>query len=235
MKIALDLGHGQGIYDGGAVGIITEESLIDSICPIVQEKLTSLGHTVILTRPKKAINTSDALSQRCKTANNVNADLFVSIHANVTPGGRGTEVFTFNGKSTQRASNVLNNICALGFVNRGIKDGSGLYVIRNTNMEAMLIEVCFVDNQDDVARYKNNIENIAKAIVEGITNQKIEDSCMKQTVLNEKTTSEQPNLNTQKTTNLFKIQIGAFTDEKNADEMIDRLKKLGIDAFKITQ
>ncbi|MNP78498.1 N-acetylmuramoyl-L-alanine amidase [compost metagenome] len=60
---------------------------------------------------------------------------------------------------------VLNSIVELGFRNRGIKDGKNLYVIRKTNMTALLIECCFVDTKEDADRY--NPDAIAKAIVKG--------------------------------------------------------------------
>ncbi|MCW6111708.1 peptidoglycan-binding protein, partial [Clostridium sporogenes] len=57
-------------------------------------------------------------------------------------------------------------ICALGYTNRGIKDGSNLYVLKHTKAKAMLIECCFCDNREDMNRY--NAENMADAIVKGL-------------------------------------------------------------------
>jgi len=54
-------------------------------------------------------------------------------------------VFTYGGKEVPEARAVLNNIVALGFTNRGIKDGSNLYVVKHPSAVSMLIEVCFVD------------------------------------------------------------------------------------------
>ena len=39
----------------------------------------------------------------------------------------------------------------------------------------MLIEVCFVDDKDDVKIYKNNIDKIAKSIAEALINKTIEE------------------------------------------------------------
>ena len=61
---------------------------------------------------------------------------------------------------------MLNNICALGYANRGIKDGSSLYVLRHTKAKAILIECRFCDNSGDMNKF--NAENIANAIVKGL-------------------------------------------------------------------
>lgn len=166
MKIGIDLGHGCA-YDGGAVGLIKEEEIINTVGNKVISKLRALGHNVIECRPSTASSTSNSLNKRCATANNNNVELFVSIHANAG-GGVGTEIYTYNAKQHSYAVNVLNNICSLGFRNRGIKSGNNLAVINGTSMEAMLIEICFVDTQSDVDLYRNNIENIADAIVKGL-------------------------------------------------------------------
>ena len=166
MKIGIDLGHGCA-YDGGAVGLIKEEEIINTVGNKVITKLRTLGHNVIECRPSTASSTSNSLNKRCSAANNNNVELFVSIHANAG-GGVGTEIYTYNAKQHSYAVNVLNNICSLGFRNRGIKSGNNLAVINGTSMEAMLIEICFVDTQSDVDLYRNNIENIADAIVKGL-------------------------------------------------------------------
>ena len=219
MKIGLDFGHGVN-GDGGAVGLITEQSLIDTIGVMVKTKLEARGHTVILTRPATATSTSNSLQKRCDTANNNRVDLFASIHANVTVGGAGTEVFTYGGQKTAAATRVLNNICAIGFKNRGIKDGSGLYVINGTNMEAMLIEVCFIDSPADVALYNGNKDRISEAIAQGLTNQVAPTA--------------PPPVTTPPPTggSLWTIQVGAFAVEANADNKLNEVKKYFPDAFK---
>lgn len=172
MKIAIDFGHGVG-SDRGAVGVIAEETIINSVGTLVVSKLNALGHTVIEVRPTSALSVSDSLSQRCQKADNNNVDLFVSLHANAG-GGVGTEVFTYNAKEVPEARAVLNNIVALGFTNRGIKDGNGLYVVKHPSATAMLIEICFCDTQSDVDKYNSiGSEAIANAIVSGLTGQTV--------------------------------------------------------------
>ncbi|KIE48337.1 N-acetylmuramoyl-L-alanine amidase family protein [Clostridium argentinense CDC 2741] len=63
------------------------------------------------------------------------------------------ELKHLHGVAFQEATRVLNNLVGLGYTNRGIKDGSNLYVIRNTKAKAMLIECCFCDNKEDMNKY----------------------------------------------------------------------------------
>ena len=167
MKIAIDLGHGVGQDRGASSKYIAEETIIDNVGGLVINKLKALGHTVIEVRPSSATSVSNSLVQRVQKANNSKVDLYVSIHANAG-GGKGTEVYTYQGKEVKEARNVLNNLCSLGFNNRGIK-GSNLYVTHYSNMTAMLIEICFIDTQSDVELYKSIGNNkIADSIVRGL-------------------------------------------------------------------
>ena len=166
-RICIDLGHGVGTDRGASSKYIDEETIIDNVGGLVINKLKALGHTVIEVRPSSATSVSNSLVQRVQKANNNNADLYISIHANAG-GGKGTEVYTYQGKEVKEARNVLNNLCSLGFANRGIK-GNNLFVTHYSNMTSMLIEICFIDTQSDVDLYKSvGNEKIADAIVEGL-------------------------------------------------------------------
>ena len=168
MRIAIDLGHGVG-KDRGAIGFVQEEEIINEVGKTVITKLINLGHIVYDVRPSgQAFTLFQSLSYRVTTSNNLNAEIYVSIHANAG-GGMGTEIFTYKGKEFVQSKTILNNLVDLGFVNRGIKDGTNLYVIRHTNAKAMLIEICFVDKKSDIDKYKSiGKEKIAEAIVEGL-------------------------------------------------------------------
>ena len=171
MRFGIDLGH-ECYPDTGAVGVVTEESIIDNVGYKVIQKLRDLGHTVIELRPSSASSVGNSLWQRYTKSDNNNCDMCVSIHANCG-GGHGTEVFTYGGREFNEAKNVLNNLVNIGFTNRGIKDGKGLAMVRRPNARAMLIEICFCDSEEDVAIYQNNIERIASAIVSGLTGQEV--------------------------------------------------------------
>lgn len=168
MKVVIDFGHGVG-SDRGAQGLQSEESMINATGAKVVELLKAKGHQVLLVRPSNAKTVGDSLKQRVTAANNSNADLYVSIHYNAFNGtAKGSEVFASSEKGKKYAKAVASNIAKLGYTDRGVKDGSHLYVIKNTSMPAILVEGCFIDNAEDIARF--NADAIAAAIVEGVTN-----------------------------------------------------------------
>lgn len=137
--------------------------------------LRSRGVTVVDCTNDYASTVSENLSRIVAMANAQPLDLFVSIHFN-SGGGRGTEVFTYNAEKFKQAELVCENMAKLGFVNRGIKDGSNLYVVHRTNARAMLVEVCFVDTKSDVDLYNVvGADAIAKAIGDAIIGEKMEE------------------------------------------------------------
>lgn len=170
MKIAINPGHTlDGQPGSGAVGIKSESQENRKVGDLVIEMLKKLGHTVIDCRVDKASSQNAYLKKCVDIANENKVELFVSIHFNASSGtGKGSEVFVYSDKSKvkDKAQNILNEIVKLGFGNRGVKPNDGLYVLKNTNMPALLVECCFIDNKEDMNLY--NHETMAKAIVKGI-------------------------------------------------------------------
>lgn len=184
MKFGIDLGHGVG-EDRGAVSFIAEETVINAVGRLIIKKLKDLGHEVIELRPASALSVNHSLEQRYSKADYYNVDLCVSIHANAG-GGKGTEVYTYKAKPVPQAKQVLNNLTSLGFVNRGIKDGSKLAMVRKPKSTAMLIEILFIDSNVDRDLYKSiGVVKIADAIVKGLINQTMETDNKKYYVVTE--------------------------------------------------
>jgi N-acetylmuramoyl-L-alanine amidase len=168
MKILIDTGHTLGVADTGAQGNGRKEEVCTrEIGNRLKPMLEGLGHLVVMVAPDHASTLNESLASRVNKANSDGGDIYVSIHLNAG-GGKGTEVFTYGGKHFAEADRTISAFCELGFLNRGVKDGSGLYVIRETNMKAMLVECCFIDT-DDMNKY--NPDNFAKALCKGITGQ----------------------------------------------------------------
>lgn len=65
---------------------------------------------------------------------------------------------------------VCKEIAKLGFTNRGVKFRTDLYILNRTSKPAILIEICFVDDQDDAKLYKQNKDAVAQAIVKAVLN-----------------------------------------------------------------
>lgn len=155
-KIVVDAGHGGS--DSGAVGVYgaQEKKWTLTTAQSLAEYLRSKGAIVIMTRESDVY---PSLPDRVNLSNKKGADFFVSVHFNqggdpVSGGGlsgTGTEVFTGIGDSANlAASNVLKSIVNyFGMRNRGVKDGTHLYVIRNTVAPAILVEGGFISNIGD--------------------------------------------------------------------------------------
>jgi N-acetylmuramoyl-L-alanine amidase len=165
MNFSGDAGH-NCIPDIGATGIKQEDILTKELVGLVANKLRSLGHTFTDCTPYnlKFKNVSGSLGYRCKIANASGSKLHLCIHFNAG-GGHGVEAYCISAKDM--AAKLCNEISALGFTNRGIKDGSGLFMVKNTSMPSILLEVAFVDSADDMNRY--NADTVANSIVKALT------------------------------------------------------------------
>lgn len=164
-----------GVNDGhtisgpgsGAVGKIREGEQTRLVGNEVRRLFIERGENAINCTVDYANTTNDSLSLVVQQANRHELDWFIAIHFNAG-GGKGVEVYTYEGRQYLDAVNVCNNISALGFTNRGVKAGTGLYVISKTKAKSMLIEVCFVDTNDADKYMQVGYKAIAKAIVDGI-------------------------------------------------------------------
>lgn len=100
--------------------------------------------------------------------------LDVAIHLNAG-GGTGTEVLYFGDSTKALAAKVSAAIAkAGGYRDRGAKERKDLYFLRNTNAPAILIEVCFIDNAEDMRKLMANTDAIIDAIVTAITGKVME-------------------------------------------------------------
>lgn len=169
MKIAINAGHTKSGKGTGAVGYLNESNetreIVSHLIPILKAR----GYEVVDATVDKAASNTAYLSKAVSIANKAKADLFVSIHLNAG-GGNGCECFTWRGIKRKQAVGICKALNALGFRNRGVKDGSSFYVIRKTNMPSVLVETCFVDSRSDCDLYKKlGAKRIATAIADGIT------------------------------------------------------------------
>lgn len=169
MKIVINGGHCPGL-DSGAVGAsgLQEAIVVRDIMKRTAYFLRTVGYEVLEVQENELYQITDA-------SNSFGANLFVSVHCNAATnaGAKGTETFYCAGsaKGGKLAQCIQNQIInSLGTVNRGLKTNN-LYVTKNTDCPAVLVETAFISNLDDEAllsREKKR-DQFAAAIARGIT------------------------------------------------------------------
>lgn len=182
MRLNVHAGHGADDSKScGAIGLIKESTEARKVKNEVIRLLKLCGHTVFDTTVDYPNSKNDCINKIVKKCNSNSVDLDMSIHFNSGRNDKkgdgdnaGVEVLIYssNSKSKPYAERVCKKISELGFDNRGVKYRTNLGVLKTKNPN-MLIECCFVDDKDDIDRY--NYKTMAKAIVEGILNKKIDD------------------------------------------------------------
>lgn len=178
--IVIDAGHGG--KDGGAQGTlngktINEKDLTLSIAKKVKKLVEGGGYRVVMTRSG---DTYPELEERSDLANAVNAAMFVSIHINSaeTSSATGTEVYystknngtSYGAKSEELAENILDGMLErMNTRDRGVKTANHV-VTRTSKMPAVLLEVGFISNENELAKMcDDDFQNdVAEGIAEGI-------------------------------------------------------------------
>lgn len=170
--VVIDPGHG-GV-DVGAVGVSGsyEKDFNLSLALKVQEALDLDERiSVYLTRDDDTY-ISQKSKDRSKFANDLGADLFISIHANafVDSQASGTETYYHRRRMKELAETIHDHVVqTTGFQDREIKR-KPLNVIRDTKMPAILLEIGFLSNPDEelILMSESFQEEVARAIRDGI-------------------------------------------------------------------
>lgn len=208
-KVFLSAGHGGA--DPGAVANGLYEKIINlNTLLACKSELERHGVTVVCSRIK---DESDPVTQEVKEANASGADIALSFHINAG-GGDGFEAYYY---SNSEKGKKLAGLCEkfiknLGQNSRGLKNGNGLYFVKNTSMPAVLVESFFIDNTKDktfgdtVAEQTSIGEAYAKAILEYFDI----------TYKNKKT---------------YRVQVGAYNNKANAEVVKKRLESAGFEAI----
>lgn len=175
--IVVDAGHGGS--DPGALGysssgkVVARESEINlSIALLLGKKLEQSGIKVVYTRDSDEYI---KLQERSELANNIECDLFVSIHCNSIENSsvNGTQVYYHPASEigTVLAENIYDNIVEkTGLSPKKTQNGSHLYVIRTTASPAVLVETAFISNESDrnYLLSSSGQETLAESIYQGI-------------------------------------------------------------------
>lgn len=169
--VVIDAGHGGS--DPGAISI-TKKNEKDFTLAVVLKIQALLQQEpdidFVLTRSDDSYPT---LPDRVKIANNLHADVFVSIHGNSTSSAvspSGTEIYYTRADSVSFAQMVHDHVVqALGLPDRGIHAKS-LHVTRETTMPAVLVEAGYLSNAgDESLMYSDEFQQkLAQAVVDAI-------------------------------------------------------------------
>lgn len=175
--VTVHAGHNKpGKVACGASDYIDESREARIICKKVIRLLRKNGIKAYNCTVNNGTSQVDVLKKIVRKCNQRQRQLDISIHFNSAPhapkDGRttGTEVLVLNKTNMKAdvAGRVCRQISQIGFKNRGVKERDDLYVLRYTTAPALLIEVCFVSDQDDANLYKKHRDDVARAIVQAI-------------------------------------------------------------------
>jgi N-acetylmuramoyl-L-alanine amidase len=166
--VIIDPGHG-GHDKGGQWGRVYEKHLALDTSIRLEAHLKKMGYNTILTRRSDHFV---SLPGRMEMANKHRNAIFISIHYNYTwkQHVSGIETFYHNQNSHKLAKDVHRGMMSrVKVVDRGVKYAR-YYVIRNTQMPAILVEGGFVSNSNERSRMKTAWfrDAIARGIADGV-------------------------------------------------------------------
>ena len=167
MDIVISSGHGKHVR--GASGYLDEVDEARKVVEQVAEYLRGLGLDVGTFHDDTSTSQSENLEAIVDHHNDQARDLDVSVHFNAyvsTSNPMGTEVLYITAADT--AAHVVNAIANVGLINRGAKKRTDLYFLNNTDEQAILIEVCFVDSSADAELYRLRFDAICRMIARAI-------------------------------------------------------------------
>lgn len=216
--VVIDAGHGGSDFGATYNGRMEKDDNLN-LALAVGDILKQNGINVYYTRTSDVYNTP---FEKAVMANNSGADFFVSIHRNSVPQSNtstGVETLVYNdeGIKADMARNINANLAALGFGNRGVIERPNLVVLRRTKMPAVLVEAGFINNDRDNELFDAKFNEIARAIADGII----------ETI--QETGGGNPGGNSE----LYRVQVGAYTDRRNAVRLVEQLQREGFPAFLI--
>lgn len=178
VKILLISGHGAG--DSGAVATIKGVTYKESdetikLVELIHDRLRQYAYVDYYPVERNAYKD---IQRGCLQVNFSQYDYVLEIHFNscvkdLKGNGKttGTEIFvtkTDNSAAVEQA--IVNNIAEIGFKNRGVKKQNFTVINRayKASAQSALLEVCFIDDADDMKLYTADRSRVADAIVEAL-------------------------------------------------------------------
>lgn len=177
MKILLISGHGDG--DPGAsskFGVEATETVV-----MVQKIKETLGNYAQVDLYPTNRNAFKDLGKGCCQVNFGDYDYVLEVHFNscvndLAGDGKttGTEIYVTTAEKTVGVEmKIVEKIAALGLKNRGVKRTNWRVIARAkaSGTSSALLEVCFIDDKDDMQIYTAKKDQIAAAVATAIAEQ----------------------------------------------------------------
>ena len=176
-KIFIDPGHGGDTIGAAYKGRKEQDDCLRLAKAVRDILLTQANVEVMLARDD---DFDVELEERAKMANRWGAHYFCSLHRNASNkhNAKGVEAWIYTkcaigGTTYCMAERLVNGLVAtVGFVDRGVKLGAPSYkdyaVNRCTEMSSCLLEVGFIDNDDDNAIFDAFFADIALSIAKSL-------------------------------------------------------------------
>lgn len=180
IKIYIDQGHNPRGFNTGAEGNgYYEQDLTYEIGRRLNLLFSENSEfETRLSRPTpdtiRGTNNSSSLVERVNEANAWGADVFLSLHNNAaaSPNATGNEALVYSPAATvarNLGERILEQLTlTTGLRNRGIVYRPGLYVLKRTQMPAVLVEMGFITNPYDADLLANSPYLFAVGIYRGV-------------------------------------------------------------------
>ncbi len=168
---------------------------------------------------------------RVSESNAFGADLHVAIHTNATAshnvtGGTSVLLYDLTGERKKAGQAIFDRLSPItpGKSAERIMAYPGFYEIKNTNAPTVYCECEFHDTKDGAKFIVNNTVRIGEAIAKGICDYygvKINDGNKNNAPSDGGT--------------LYTVQVGAFSEKANAQNLLKKLEKAGFDGYITTK
>lgn len=179
IKIFIDQGHNPSGFNAGAEGFgLREQDITYAVGVLLADLLRADSRfEVRLSRnsPTEQLgtNNSTSLIERVRMANEWPADYFISIHTNANTNSNinGSEVYVYRmyTQSYYLAQHILDSVVNIvGTKDNGVRVNPSLYVLRRTNMPAVLVELAYITNEADARKLETMQPEFARGIYEGL-------------------------------------------------------------------
>lgn len=227
IKIMLDAGH-YGKYNAGSVKGYYESDMTWELHKLLRAELESYGFEIGVTRADK----DKDLEEYARGCMAKGYDLFISLHSNAVDSEATKRVVVIpsvNGKSDELAQKLANTVLITMDLTKDKywytqiykreypnKTGVDYYgVLRgavSVGADAIIIEHGFHTNRE-VCKWLMDTENLKKLA-----------KAEAETIATHYGYKKKPRT-------IHRVQVGAYSDRKNAEATLEKLKKAGFDGF----